>query len=290
MLVLHTIEEVRQLRSEMRQQDVTLQLALVPTMGALHEGHLSLVRAARAQCDRVMVSIFVNPLQFGPGEDLDKYPRTLAKDLALLEGECVDAVFAPKANEMYPQPMETVVDLPELGARLDGASRPGHFRGVATVVMKLFNIVQPDVAFFGQKDAAQVAVLRTMVHDLNVPVRMVVGQTVRDADGLALSSRNRYLSEEERQSALVLSRALHAARQTAEQGVTDVRSLRDVLMQELRREPAVLIDYVALVDPATLLPITDVRGGVLLAVAAWVGTTRLIDNLLLDPMPMVVSR
>jgi pantoate--beta-alanine ligase len=290
MLVLHTIEEVRQLRSEMRQQDVTLQLALVPTMGALHEGHLSLVRAARAQCDRVMVSIFVNPLQFGPGEDLDKYPRTLAKDLALLEGEGVDAVFAPKANEMYPQPMETVVDLPELGARLDGASRPGHFRGVATVVMKLFNIVQPDVAFFGQKDAAQVAVLRTMVHDLNVPVRMVVGQTVRDADGLALSSRNRYLSEEERQSALVLSRALHAARQTAEQGVTDVRSLRDVLMQELRREPAVLIDYVALVDPATLLPITDVRGGVLLAVAAWVGTTRLIDNLLLDPMPMVVSR
>lgn len=290
MLVLHTIEEVRQLRSEMRQQDVTLQLALVPTMGALHEGHLSLVRAARAQCDRVMVSIFVNPLQFGPGEDLDKYPRTLAQDLALLESEGVDAVFAPTANEMYPQPMETVVDLPELGARLDGASRPGHFRGVATVVMKLFNIVQPDVAFFGQKDAAQVAVLRTMVRDLNVSVRMVVGETVRAADGLALSSRNRYLSEEEWQSALVLSRALHAARQTAEQGVTDVRSLRDVLMQELRREPAVLIDYVALVDPATLLPITDVRGGALLAVAAWVGTTRLIDNLLLEPMPMVVSR
>jgi pantoate--beta-alanine ligase len=290
MLVLHTVESMRELRRELRMLGAPLRVGLVPTMGALHEGHLSLVRAAREQSDRVIVSIFVNPLQFGPGEDLDSYPRTLTQDLALLENEGVDAVFAPSAKEMYPHSMETVVDLPELGARLDGASRPGHFRGVATVVMKLFNIVQPDVAFFGQKDAAQVAVLRTMVRDLNVPVRMVVGETVRDADGLALSSRNRYLSEGERQRALVLSRALQVAKRAVEQGTTNVVTLREVLVQELRHEPAVLIDYIALVDASTLLPITDVRGGALIALAAWVGTTRLIDNVLLEPSAMVASR
>jgi pantoate--beta-alanine ligase len=260
-------------------------VALVPTMGALHEGHFSLVRAARAMCDAAVVSIFVNPTQFGPHEDFERYPRTLESDLELLEREGVALIFAPPVKEMYPKGGEaTFIEVSGIGDRLDGRSRPGHFRGVTTVVAKLFHIVSPDVAFFGQKDAAQVAVLRAMVRDLNFPLKLEVCPTVREPDGLALSSRNRYLSGEQREQALVLYRALLAARTEAARGVHAASELRSVMRRALEREPGVRIDYAEVVDPGTLLPVGDVAQGALLAVAAWVGQTRLIDNLLLAEM------
>ena len=257
-------------------------LGLVPTMGALHEGHLSLVRAAKQQCDIVAASIFVNPTQFAPGEDFDRYPRSFAEDCALLEREGVDLLFAPSAREMYPhgEPRANV-DVPEIGARLDGRSRPGHFRGVATVVTKLFNIVQPDLAFFGQKDAAQVAVLRAMVEDLNIAVRLVVCPTVREPDGLALSSRNRYLTPEQRTEALAISAALRSTQHLADGGVCSAFELGEALRSSLQRSPGLQLEYAEVVDPETLLPLTCVAGGALLAVAARAGSTRLIDNLLL---------
>lgn len=272
-----TIREMQQIVRAAKRGSGTI--GLVPTMGALHEGHLSLVRSARARCTHVIATIFVNPLQFGPNEDFSRYPRTFERDVELLTNEGVDWLFAPSAEEMYPQGAQTTVDVPEVGARLDGASRPGHFRGVATVVSKLFHITQPDVAFFGQKDAAQVAVLRSMVRDLNFPLEMVVCPTVREADGLALSSRNRYLNEEERGRALVLSQALRKAEALAEAGTP--ATLRDAMLSEFEGTDGVRVDYVAVVDPDTLLDVSDLSRGALLAVAAWVGSTRLIDNLLL---------
>jgi pantoate--beta-alanine ligase len=256
-------------------------LGLVPTMGALHEGHLSLVRASRQRCDQTVASIFVNPLQFGPTEDLAKYPRTLEQDRALLEGEGVAILFAPSAAEMYPSPMQTLVDVPEIGSRLDGASRPGHFRGVATVVSKLFQIVQPDFAFFGQKDAAQVAVLRAMVRDLNYGLELITCPTVREPSGLAMSSRNRYLSQEERLEALALSRALSAVERSVLEGERSTGALRAQLLQELSRTGALRVDYAEIVDPDTLEGLTELRSSALVAVAAWLGTTRLIDNTVL---------
>ncbi|MBW8745933.1 MAG: pantoate--beta-alanine ligase [Acidobacteria bacterium] len=272
-----TIREMQQIVRAAKRGSGTI--GLVPTMGALHEGHLSLVRSARARCTHVIATIFVNPLQFGPNEDFSRYPRTFERDVELLTNEGVDWLFAPSAEEMYPQGAQTTVDVPEVGARLDGASRPGHFRGVATVVSKLFHITQPDLAFFGQKDAAQVAVLRSMVRDLNFPLEMVVCPTVREADGLALSSRNRYLNEEERGRALVLSQALRKAEALAEAGTP--ATLRDAMLSEFEGTDGVRVDYVAVVDPDTLLDVSDLSRGALLAVAAWVGSTRLIDNLLL---------
>lgn len=277
MQTVTTIREMQEIVRAARRGSGTI--GLVPTMGALHEGHLSLVRTARARCTHVIATIFVNPLQFGPNEDFSRYPRTFERDVELLTSEGVDWLFAPSAEEMYPQGAQTTVDVPELGARLDGASRPGHFRGVATVVSKLFHITQPDLAFFGQKDAAQVAVLRRMVRDLNFPLEMVVCPTVREADGLALSSRNRYLSEEERSRALVLSRALRKAEALAEMGTP--ATLRDAMLSEFEGTDGVRVDYVTVVDPDTLLDVSDLSRGALLAVAAWVGSTRLIDNLLL---------
>ena len=256
-------------------------LGLVPTMGALHEGHLSLVRAARSQCDVTAVSIFVNPLQFGPTEDLDKYPRTLQRDAALLEELGVDFVFAPSSAEMYPPGAQTYVDAGDLSGKLDGGSRPEHFRGVATVVCKLFEVVRPDRAYFGQKDAAQVAVLRKMARDLNLDVEIVVCPIVREADGLALSSRNVYLNAAERKQALVLSRSLQRVKATAEAGEHDARKLVELGLREIATEPAAKLDYFAVVDPDTLDPVEKVSPGTLVAVAAWVGTTRLIDNLVL---------
>ena len=259
-------------------------LALVPTMGALHAGHLSLIRAAKKRCDAVAVSIFVNPTQFAPGEDLARYPRTFDEDCLLLQREGVDLLFAPAPAEMYPAGVpETWVDVPEIGGRLDGRSRPGHFRGVATVVSKLFGIVAPDAAFFGQKDAAQVAVLRAMVRSLDMPVEMVVCPTVREADGLALSSRNPYLSAAEREQALAIPRALETARRLAATGCESPRILAEMLRADLHRAPGLRLDYAEVVDPATLLPVADLREGALLAVAAWAGSTRLIDNLPLPP-------
>jgi pantoate--beta-alanine ligase len=257
-------------------------LGLVPTMGALHEGHISLIRAAKAQCDIVAATIFVNPTQFGPNEDFARYPRTFEADCALLEAEGVDILFAPTAEEMYPTgTARTFIEVPGIGDRLDGLSRPGHFRGVATVVAKLFHIASPDFAFFGQKDAAQVAVLRAMVQDLNFGTELIVCPTMREHDGLALSSRNRYLSTEERTHALLLSQSLTSATDMAKSGIHDSQQLRSSILQHLKASTAIKIDYVEIVDPDTLEPTSDVRSGALIAIAAWVGQTRLIDNALL---------
>jgi pantoate--beta-alanine ligase len=279
MQVLSTIQEMRTACRAIRKGGQSL--GLVPTMGALHTGHIALVRAARAQCDCVAASIFVNPTQFGPNEDFAKYPRTFEKDCALLDAEGVALVFAPQPEEMYPKGASTFVEVEGVGERLDGASRPGHFRGVATVVAKLFHIVGPDKAFFGQKDAAQVAVLRCMVRDLNFDLNLVVCPTVREPDGLALSSRNRYLSAEERVRALVLSRALNAISAAYSTGQKDVARLLEIGRGVLATQPDVRIDYLEVVDADTLLPLTEAVPGALVAVAAHVGATRLIDNTLL---------
>jgi pantoate--beta-alanine ligase len=279
MLMLATIADIRSERARMRRAGKTL--GLVPTMGALHQGHLSLIRAAQAACDAVAVSIFVNPTQFGPKEDFASYPRNLEEDCGTLEAAGVDLVFTPSVEEMYPSGASTFVEVAGLSERLDGASRPGHFRGVATVVAKLFNIFTPEHAFFGQKDAAQVAVLRKMVRDLQFPVQLDVCPTVREPDGLALSSRNQNLSEGQRRQALVLSRALRAVQQEVQRGEHDSTKLLARAIQIFEGEPAVQVDYCRIVDPETLEDIPDVRRGALVAVAARVGSTRLIDNLLL---------
>jgi len=256
-------------------------LGLVPTMGALHAGHLSLVKAARASCDTVAVSIFVNPTQFGPNEDLAKYPRQFERDRELLEREGVDLLFAPSVEEMYPGGAVTWVTVEELSGKLDGRSRPGHFRGVTTVVAKLFHIVEPDVAFFGQKDAAQAAIIRRMVRDLNFPVEIVVCPIVREPDGLAMSSRNTYLDAQQRKQALVLHRSLVKVKQLVEAGERSAAKLTAAGREEFAAESSVRLDYFEIVNPETLDPIADASEGALVAVAAFVGTTRLIDNVLL---------
>ena len=256
-------------------------LGLVPTMGALHAGHLSLIQAARASCSHVAASIFVNPAQFGPREDFAKYPRTFVRDCELLQREGVDLLFAPDVAEMYPEGATTRIHVGPVADRLDGASRPGHFVGVATVVAKLFNIFTPQRAFFGQKDAAQVAVLRQMMRDLDFDLEMVVCPIVREPDGLAMSSRNQYLSLEERRQAGVLSRALAAGFKVFQQGEHATASILGAAADVLTEEPAVRLDYLALVDRDTLLPLEIARSGALLAVAAMVGSTRLIDNQIL---------
>jgi pantoate--beta-alanine ligase len=258
-------------------------LGLVPTMGALHEGHLSLVRAARAKTDAVAVSIFVNPTQFGPNEDFTKYPRNFERDCELLEREGVAVVFAPSAEEMYGKGSATWVEVEGLSDRLCGKSRPGHFRGVATVVAKLFQIIQPDAAFFGQKDAAQVAIIRRMVRDLNIPVGIEVCPIVRDPDGLALSSRNAYLTPEERKSALALYRALKRVETVFDSGERDTVALISAATTELSGERGVRLDYFEIVDTDTLEPQPTINRKALVAVAGLVGKTRLIDNILLEP-------
>ncbi len=285
MEILTTVQAMRRACREARRLvGNESSLGLVPTMGALHEGHRTLLRVARERCDVVVASLFVNPTQFAAGEDFDRYPRTFEQDCAVLEAEGVDLLFAPAAEEMYPPGgTGTWVDVPALGSRLDGADRSGHFRGVATVVSKLFHIIAPDVAFFGQKDAAQLAVLRAMVRDLNFPVTLVACPTVRDADGLALSSRNRYLSPTERVDALAIFAALSIAETLAHHDETSGPALRQVMRCALQHAPGVRPEYVEVVDPDNLLPIVDVASGALLAVAAHVGSTRLIDNILLAP-------
>ncbi|MEU8277848.1 pantoate--beta-alanine ligase [Microbispora bryophytorum] len=259
-------------------------IALVPTMGALHEGHRSLMRLAREHADHVVVSVFVNPLQFGPDEDFSRYPRTFEADLRVCEEEGVRVVFTPSADDMYLPDRQVEVSAGGMGGVVEGAFRPGHFDGVLTVVLKLFNLVRPDVAVFGQKDAQQLALIRRMVADLDVPVSIVGAPTVREPDGLALSSRNRYLSEADRHTALALSRALRAGAargQTAgPAGILD--AARAVLEEAARFDPPLLLDYLTLADPATFAPAgDDHRGEAILAVAAKVGTTRLIDNVVL---------
>jgi len=256
-------------------------VGLVPTMGALHEGHASLIRAARLRCGSVAASIFVNPTQFGPNEDFARYPRAFEADCDLAEHLGADAVFAPRVEEMYPAGAATFVEVDGVGSRLDGASRPGHFRGVATVVTKLLIAAEPDLAFFGQKDAAQVAVLRRMTVDLRLGTEIVVCPIVREADGLALSSRNVYLSADERRQALALSRAIRSVEALFAKGELRAGILIEAAREILFAQTLVRIDYVALVDWNTLEPLEKAAPGALFAVAAWVGTTRLIDNTIL---------
>jgi pantoate--beta-alanine ligase len=255
-------------------------LGLVPTMGALHEGHLSLVRAAKASCDVVAASIFLNPTQFGPHEDLEKYPRSFERDRQLLESEDVQLLFAPSVEEMYPQGAVTWVTVEDLSSKLDGRSRPGHFRGVTTVVAKLFHIIEPDIAFFGQKDAAQVAIIRRMVRDLNLTVKIAVCPIVREADGLAMSSRNAYLDPKQRREALALHRSLLRVEGLVTAGEQDSAMLKAAGREEIAGENSVRLDYFEIVDPETLDPVEKVSPGALVAVAAFVGNTRLIDNIL----------
>jgi pantoate--beta-alanine ligase len=276
MEIIRTVEELRQWTRADRYETNTI--GVVPTMGALHAGHASLIRAARNSCGCVVVSIFVNPTQFGPNEDYARYPRTFDADCEIAKAEGATLIFAPAVEEMYPPGAATFVEVEGLSSRLDGASRPGHFRGVATVVSKLLIATEADLAFFGQKDAAQVAVLRRMVADLRLPARIVVCPIVREADGLALSSRNAYLSASERTKALALSRAIRYAEGLVAAGERRAGSLIAAARQIFATEPAIRVDYVELVDWETLLPAETAAPGTLFAVAAWVGSTRLIDN------------
>ncbi|HKW19540.1 MAG TPA: pantoate--beta-alanine ligase [Terriglobales bacterium] len=281
MKLLQTIDEMRAFSRNARSSNNCL--GLVPTMGALHEGHLSLVRAAREKSDVVAVSVFVNPTQFGPKEDFSKYPRDLKKDCALLEKESVDVVFAPTSGEMYGSQPITWVSVEGMSDRLCGRSRPGHFRGVTTVVAKLFNIVEPDVAFFGQKDAAQVAIIRRMVRDLKFPISIEVCPIVRESNGLALSSRNAYLSAQERTSALVLYRSLKRVKAEFDRGERDPAKLIAEGKAEFSSDPRARLDYLEIVDPDSLESVITIAKPALVAVAGFVGNTRLIDNLVLSP-------
>src|SRR4030095_6050420 len=279
MQIVDASEASNQLRSSWGDQDLTV--SLVPTMGALHAGHLSLLGPAREK-DRVVVSIFVNPTQFGPHEDLQRYPRPLKQDLSLLKERGVDAVFLPSVSEIYPEGYRTFVTVDDLSSRLCGVSRPGHFRGVATVVLKLFNIVRPHRAVFGQKDAQQTIILRRMVRDLNLDVELIVQPIIREPDGLALSSRNQYLNPEERKAATVLFRSLEFARQDSLRGQHRADGLLSGVRDLVESEPLARLDYAELVSADDLSPLDEVTTHALLALAVFIGKTRLIDNMFVD--------
>jgi pantoate--beta-alanine ligase len=267
-----------------RRAAMTGSVGLVPTMGYLHEGHLSLARYARAECDHVVASIFVNPTQFGPAEDYQRYPRDPERDLRLLEGEGTDVVFMPTAEDMYPPGYDTWVEVgPSLTDRLEGAARPGHLRGVTTVVAKLFEIVRPQRAYFGQKDAQQLAVVRRMAADLNMGIEVVGLPTVREPDGLAMSSRNAYLSPAERQAAAVLWRSLSRARELFEGGERRAEAMREAMRAVLAEEPLAQVEYVSVADPGTLQEQETIAGPALVSLAVRMGRTRLIDNAVLGP-------
>jgi pantoate--beta-alanine ligase len=276
MIIVESVADLRRVRAELPGP-----LGLVPTMGLLHEGHLSLVRRARADCASVAVSIFVNPTQFGPGEDLERYPRALERDLNLLRPIGVDLVWTPPPEEVYPSGYQTFVTVEHVSRPLEGKARPIHFRGVATVVAKLFNLFEPHRAYFGQKDAQQTVVVRRMARDLDFPLEVVVCPTVREADGLAMSSRNAYLSPTERPVATVLYRALSAAKEAADRGEHDADILRSVMSRTLADEPVATEEYVSIAHPATLDELETVEGEALFSLAVRLGRTRLIDNFLL---------
>ncbi len=257
-------------------------VGLVPTMGYLHEGHLSLVRASRLECASTVTSIFVNPTQFGPSEDLSNYPRDLSRDLEMLAAEGVDLVWTPTSEVMYPQDYQTWISVEEVTKPLEGAMRTGHFRGVATVVAKLFNAVQPQRAYFGQKDAQQAIVIQQLVRDLNFPLDVVVCPIVREPDGLAMSSRNAYLNPAERQAAIVLSRSLRAAQAAFQEGKRDANELRRLVAEVVQREPLAHLQYVSCADPLTLQELDGKVERTLLSMAVFVGKTRLIDNVVLE--------
>jgi pantoate--beta-alanine ligase len=278
-LAVQTLNSVAEVHAA--QKRLTGSFGVVPTMGALHEGHLTLVRRARAENDHVFVSIFVNPTQFGPNEDFTAYPRDVEHDLALLEAEGVDYVFLPAVEEMYAAGAETIVDVGPITERLEGAHRPGHFRGVATVVLKLFNILMPTRAYFGRKDAQQLVVIRRMVRDLDVDVDIVAVDTVREPDGLALSSRNAYLSPTERQAALCLSSALNLAREMWTRGTRDADYIRRRMLEVIAEEELAKPDYVSIAHPGTLEELERIQGPALVSMAVRIGRTRLIDNVTL---------
>jgi len=276
MQVINTIAEMRKLRRQLSEP-----VGFVPTMGYFHEGHLSLVRQARKENSTVVVSIFVNPTQFGPGEDFQDYPRDLNRDLELLEREKVDIVFVPSEEEMYPRDFNSWVDVEKVTERLEGASRPGHFRGVATICAKLFNIIQPTRAYFGQKDAQQAIVIKKMVADLNMNLEIVVVPTVRESNGLAMSSRNTYLNPEERQAATVLFKALSLARELWQGGEKDADKIRHQMTSLIQKEPLAKIDYVSIADANTLEELKKIDRPAIVLLAVRIGKTRLIDNVIL---------
>lgn len=280
-IIANTITDVRQEVHKARQLGRTV--GLVPTMGALHAGHISLIRAARNETGFVVVSIFVNPTQFGPNEDFQRYPRPFETDLKACAQESVDLIFAPELKEIYPPGFRTFVEVTQLQDGLCGRSRPGHFRGVATVVLKLFNIVQPDIAYFGQKDGQQARIVQQLVKDVNLPLEVRVCPIVREADGLALSSRNQYLNAEQRRQATALNRALGKVRQAVESGERDVGRLKQLLVQEIAACPGAVLDYAELVDAADIQPLGRIQGETLVALAVRFGGTRLIDNILVKP-------
>jgi pantoate--beta-alanine ligase len=274
--VIHTIDDLRAALVPARRAGTTI--GLVPTMGALHAGHARLIETARRECGMVVVSVFVNPIQFDEKDDYARYPRTLDTDARLCESLGVDLVFAPEAGEMYPEPLCTVVEVRRVSEHLCGRFRPGHFQGVATVVLKLFNIVRPDRAYFGEKDAQQLAVIRRMVRDLNLPLTIVGVPTVREPDGLALSSRNQRLSAQERQVALSLARALHLAQRRIREGATGAEAVKREALAALAAQPDLRVEYLEIVDPDDMQPVEVIRGPVRVAAAIRVGATRLIDN------------
>jgi pantoate--beta-alanine ligase len=271
--VLKTVNEIKQLRLKLAEP-----VGFVPTMGYLHEGHLALVKRARTENPSVVVSIFVNPTQFGPNEDYERYPRDPQRDLALLDKEGTDVVFMPTADEMYPPNFSSWVEVGKIAERLEGASRPGHFKGVATVVARLFDIVQPDRAYFGQKDAQQLLVIRQMVADLNLSVEIVAVPTVRESDGLAMSSRNTYLNPEERKQATVLYQALTLAQKLFSEGERDAKTIRRQMTDLIQKQPLAEIDYISIADAETLDELDEVRPPALVSMAVKIGKTRLIDN------------
>jgi pantoate--beta-alanine ligase len=281
MKIIHSLSEMKSAIHKLKQRKASI--GFVPTMGALHEGHRSLVRHARGENDQVVVSIFVNPLQFGPKEDFKRYPRTPQQDLTLLKKERVDILFMPSAAQMMPADASTVVEVPAFDQALCAPFRPGHFRGMATVVAKLFEIVQPSRAYFGQKDYQQCRVIDRMVKDLQMPVRVVISPTVREEDGLACSSRNRYLSKQERDEAVKLYQALYLGRELIEQKIMlDSGRLAKRLKQILSQIPRSRVDYISVVDPVTLAPMKRAHRPALLAIALWIGKTRLIDNVVIS--------
>ncbi|MCL0037171.1 pantoate--beta-alanine ligase [Dehalococcoidia bacterium] len=276
MKVARTIPAMKEIRGELPEP-----VGFVPTMGYLHEGHLSLVRRARGENRSVAVSIFVNPTQFGPQEDFETYPRDTERDLTLLRGEGIDAVFLPAAEEMYPADFNSWIVVEGMTEMLEGASRPGHFRGVATIVAKLLNIVQPNRAYFGQKDAQQALVIKKMVADLNMNPQIIVAPTVREPDGLAMSSRNIYLNPEERQAALVLWKSLSLAQQLRSGGEKSADRIRRQMIALIEGEPGARIDYVSIADPGSLRELDEIDSPALVSLAVWIGKTRLIDNVIL---------
>lgn len=278
MKIVETVAEVREQVKAWRQEG--LSVGLVPTMGYLHEGHQSLIDRAVAENDRVVVSVFVNPMQFGVGEDLESYPRDMDRDAALCEKAGADLIFHPEPSEMYPQDFSSFVDMSTLTGGLCGKTRPIHFRGVCTVVSKLFNIVTPDRAYFGQKDAQQLAVIRHMVHDLSYGIEIVGCPIIREEDGLAKSSRNTYLNPQERQAALILSQSLAEGKKLLEAGEKNADKIRQVIVDQIETEPLAKIDYVEVVDWNNLEPVQTIQGPVLVAIAVYIGKTRLIDNVI----------